>query len=170
MAPTRTSATPAPVLVAPVLVLVGLVRVHMVAPAVVPGAMRMGAVSMVLGLSVVVRVLASSGRWRLVGRRWVLVVLVGVAQMRRNQAKSKQSPVQLSAKATYAHSSAKHHSSCHQSSDTTSATNPPHTTQHHQHTTHKGMSARRTTLHANLSSAGAAGQARLPMPLPQLRP
>ena len=123
VAPTQTSATPAPAPVL-VLVLVGLVRVHMVATAVVPGAMRM-----VLGLPVVVRVLASSsGRWRLVGRRWVLVVLVGVAQMRRNQAKSKQSPAQLSAKATYAHSSAKHHSSCHQSSDTTSATNPPHTT------------------------------------------
>ena len=101
-------------LVAPVLVLVGLVRVHMVAPAVVPGAMRMGAVSMVLGLPVVRVLASSSGRWRLVGRRWVLVVLVGVAQMRRNQAKSKQSPVQLSAKATYAHSSAKHPSSCHQ--------------------------------------------------------
>ena len=114
----------APMLVAPMLV---PVRVGMQAPALLVGAVRR-----VLVLVAIRRVRAvSSAQWRLVGHQWVsAVVLVGVARVRRNPAKSKQSPALSSAKATYAPSSATHPSSYHQSSATTSATNPTHPHKH----------------------------------------
>ena len=127
----RHSPPPAPVLmlVAPrlvVLMVVVPVRVGMQAPA-----PPVGAAPQVLVLVAIWRVRAvSSAQWRLVGHQWVsaVLVLVGVAAMRRNPAKSKQLPALSSAKATYAPSSATHPSSYHQSSATTSATNPTHST------------------------------------------